>query len=120
MAATDGDALICDFAEFYHIYNYRSLPLTYAATLASGLRGDSRIVQKLTGQRVSTDTLLYAAAVDALNLLVWAKSKDGQKNRNRPTSVMDVLTGKTKQSEVQTFATGAQFDAAWERLRNGK
>lgn len=28
------DALICDFAETYHIYDYRSLPLRLVATLA--------------------------------------------------------------------------------------
>ena len=41
MIATDEDALICDFAETYHIYDYRSLDVEYAATLAYGLRDDS-------------------------------------------------------------------------------
>jgi hypothetical protein len=33
-----------------------------------------------------TDHLL-AEAVDALRLLLWAKTKDGEKNRNRPVPV---------------------------------
>lgn len=38
------DALICDLAETYHIYDMRSLPLRTVATLSAGLREDSRIV----------------------------------------------------------------------------
>lgn len=43
MINTDEDALICDFAETYHIYDYRSLPLHMAGIFACGLRPDSRI-----------------------------------------------------------------------------
>ncbi len=75
MIAADEDAVICDFAETYHIYNFRSLTLLYAATLAAGFRDDSRIRRKLSNERVSTDTMLNAAAVDALNLLVWMQTK---------------------------------------------
>jgi len=32
--------------------------------------------------------VLTGNAVDALNWLVWAKTKDGSKNRNRPKSVL--------------------------------
>ena len=42
MVASDEDALICDFAETYHILDYKALPLKLRATLASGLRDSSR------------------------------------------------------------------------------
>ena len=42
MAARDEDALVCDMAETYHIFDYRALPLFLAARLACGLREDSR------------------------------------------------------------------------------
>ena len=37
MIALDQNALICDFAETYGIYNYRALPVSLLATLAVGL-----------------------------------------------------------------------------------
>ncbi len=112
MIAADEDAVICDFAETYHIYDFRSLPLCYAAILAGGFREDSRIMQKLSDQRVSTDTLLKAAAVDALNLLVWMKTKDGQKNRNRPESIVEKLTAAELPSELRAFDTAEEFEKA--------
>ena len=37
MINLDEGALICDFAETYHIYNYREFEPFYVATLANGL-----------------------------------------------------------------------------------
>ena len=119
MIAADEDALICDFAETYHIYDFRSLPPIYAATLAIGLRETARIKIKLTGQRVSTDTMLQAASVDALNLLVWAKTKDGQAGRNRPNSIFLKLIGEEPQKELMTFDTVADFEETRKRILNG-
>lgn len=116
MIATDEDAVVCDFAETYHIYDFRSLPLRYAATLAYGFREDSRIKILLSGQRVSTGTMLEAAAVDALNLLVWMKTKDGAKNRNRPASIVETLTATQTESEVVGFDNSAAFDRAYNEL----
>lgn len=119
MIAADEDALICDFAETYHIYNYRSLPPTYAATLAIGLRDDARIKIKLSGTRVSAETMLQAASVDALNFLVWAKTKDGQAGRNRPESVLQKLLGTETPREIMAFTTAAEFEETRKRLLNG-
>jgi len=38
MLELDEDALVCDLAETYGIYNYRSLPATLVATFSVGLR----------------------------------------------------------------------------------
>ena len=84
MIRMDETALICDFAETYHIYDYRAMPLRTVAALAAGLRRNSRIMIKMSGVGVDPDTLLLAAAVDRLSFLAWVKTKDGQKNRNRP------------------------------------
>jgi len=46
MIKLDENALICDFAETYHIYDYRQLPPTRVAVFACGLRDDSRIKMK--------------------------------------------------------------------------
>ena len=112
MAATDEDALVCDFAEYYHIYNWRGLSARYAAVLACGLRADSRIKMSLSGQKHTAEEIMLAATVDALSLLVWMRSKDGANNRNRPASLVQILTGNEKKGdEIMTFESGAAFEA---------
>lgn len=51
MIAKDEDALICDLAETYRIFDYRSLPLKTVATFSVGLRENSRIKMSLGGGR---------------------------------------------------------------------
>lgn len=118
MVAADEDSLICDFAETYHIYDYRKLPLRYAAILASGLRANSRIKMKISGMKVPIDTMLSAAAVDALKYLVWSKTKDAAKGRNKPVSVLEKLM-REEHNDIVAFSSGAAFEAARERILNG-
>ena len=40
MIKTDEDALICDLAETYRIYDYRQLPAYQVAVFSFGLRDD--------------------------------------------------------------------------------
>ena len=118
MLATDEDALICDFAETYHILDYLALDPSLAATLAAGLAPESRIMRKLSGAKLGTKTLLLAACADSLSFLAWAQTEDGAKNRNRPKSILQALTGaaEEKPSEIRRFATGMDFDAEWRRI----
>ena len=69
---------------------------------------------KMTGQKVKLDTMLLASAVDKLSLLVWTKTKDGQKGRNKPTSLVESINKPVKVKEELVFATGEEF----ERVRN--
>lgn len=121
MMATDNDALVCDFAETYHVLDYRSLPARLAATLAAGLREDSRIKMKLADTPCPTDTLLLAMAVDRLSLLFWAKTADGQKNRNRPESVYMRILGidSRQKNDVIAYESGAEFERARQRIIDG-
>lgn len=121
MILTDEDALICDFAEYYHIYNYRALPVNYAATLACGLGKESRIREALFGRNYDTDTLLLAAAVDNLRLLWWAKTQDGQNGRNVPISVLSLLLGEENETEddVIKFESGDDFEKTRKNLIEG-
>ena len=89
MAARFPDELTCDMAETYHALDWRALGLPLAATLAAGLRENSRTRMALAGSVSTVDTLLLGAAVDALHLLVWGKTKDGQKGRSRPEPVVN-------------------------------
>lgn len=121
MLATDRDALVCDLAETYGIYDMRALPVTTLATLAAGLREDSRIKKKLSGARVGPDTLLLAAIADRLSLLVWSRTEDAQKGRNRPASIVDALTGKQQNQggDAVVFDSPEAFEAARNALIGG-
>ena len=81
MIAVDENALICDFAETYHVFNYRELPLKTAAILASGLRDESRIKMKMAGAKITPERMLSAAIVDRLGLLIWLQTKRRKKGK---------------------------------------
>lgn len=112
MIKIDENALICDLAEIYNIYDYRQLPPTRVAVFSVGLRDDSRIKMKLSGHKVSIDTLLLAGISDKLETLIWFKTKDGQKGKNRPVQLVDLLNGVDKQSQnkdIVIFNSGEEF-----------
>ena len=112
------DALICDLAETYHIYEMRSFRASYIATLAAGLREDSRIMMLFSGNKIRPSLLLQAASLDKLALLWWAETKDGQKNRNRPESVVESLTKENKQTEEPpiVFESAEEFNRVREEM----
>ena len=117
MMSHDEDALMCDMAETYNVTDYRALPIKTAAALACGLGPDSRIKMKISGAKAPTDTILLAAMVDRLSTMVWMQSKDGAKGVNRPASILSEIYGESKNKEITTFASGDDFDAAWNSLR---
>lgn len=119
MIATDEDALICDLAETYSIYDYRRLPLKMVAVFSFGLKDDSRIKMKLNGMEVPFETMLLASAVDRLSILVWQNTKDGMDGKNYPLSLFAMLTNaqtNKENSNVTSFATGEDFMKERERL----
>lgn len=66
----------------------------------------------LSGAKAGPNTLLLAGIADSLNLLLWSMTKDGQKGKNRPSSILNELTGRKRSSMVQGFMTGEDFDKA--------
>ncbi len=118
MIALDEDALICDFAEFYRIYNMYDYPVEYIATLANGLRDNSRIRHKERGLKVDLSLLLLAHICDNTAINVYAKTKDAKAGRNKPASFVEALTADPKE-KPREFYSGNDFDKEWERLKNG-
>lgn len=115
MIRVDEEALICDFAETYGIYNYRELPLLLCATYAVGLRENSRIKMKMTESEMGlTDTLL-AGIFDRLSLLLYAQTADAQKGINYPKLIMSSITDK-KDKPSQGFATGEDYEKERKRI----
>ena len=118
MVAADEDALICDFAETYHIYDVESLDCGYVATLAYGLRDNSRVRMAISGLKVNLESLLLAHIVDNTRYNVYMKTKNAQHHRNVPNSIVETLT-KEKKKECQTFSSGDEFLKKWDELNNG-
>ena len=112
------DELICDFAETYHIFNYEELSPKTVATLCFGLREDSRVKMKLSGLKITLSQMLLARMTDELSFQSWAKTKDGQKNRNRPESVLKTLIARNEEDKVVSFMTSDDFNKAWENIVN--
>lgn len=116
MIALDEDAFICDMAETYQIYDYKRVPVKLLGILAAGLRDNSRIMQKLNGVRGSNTDFLLAGILDSLNTLVWFRTKDGMKGRNRPESIVEKLLAQEKEKEELVFESPEAFDKERERL----
>ena len=118
MVSEDEDSLICDFAQYYHVLDYRGLGLERAAVLAAGLPPKSGIMKKLMNQKYDLNTILLANIADHIALNVWMKTKDGRKNRNRPPSVTEALT-KSDDKKTKAFSSPEEFEAEWKKRTNG-
>lgn len=116
MVALDEDALICDLAETYGIFDYRSLPAQLVATFAVGLRDNSRIKTKMNGMERTFDEYMLAAIYDGINWLCWSKTKDGQKGRNMPGRIIDLFFGNKEAAtkslnDYEVFNSPEEFEA---------
>ena len=118
MVSVDEGALICDFAETYGIYDYRSLPLRTTATLASGLRDDARIKTKIRGGKAETDTdvligMVYDRLVDVLRFL-GAYKKPPESLALRLAGIPE---GKVKEgTNIRSYSSGDDFEKARNRI----
>lgn len=115
MLNLDEDALICDLAETYNIYDYRSLPLQSVATFSAGLRDNSRIKMKAADISAEQNTIFLAAIVDGIESLKYGLL--GSKGAKRPESVVAALLGKEKKTGVKGFRTPEEFETELRRLR---
>lgn len=122
MVDEDEEALICDLAETYQIYDMRELSPLKVAVFSCGLREDSRIKKKLAGVELDINTLLLAVCADSLQFLAWCKTDNARKNTNRPQSLLELLTKTEKKSDIVGFATAEEFEkhrqAIIERINN--
>jgi len=125
MIEFDEDALICDLAETYQIYDYRSLPVKLVATLSAGLRDDSRIKMAAAGATAQQNTLLLATIADRVEAFRYGFSEDAEKGINPPASLVDVLLGrepkeKTSKAGVVGFKTVEEFEKALAAFETGE
>lgn len=72
---------------------------------------------KLSGQKIPLDTILLAGISDNLRLLLWTKTKDGQKNVNRPESILHKLSeNNPREKEEIIFDSGEDFEKMRQQL----
>lgn len=119
MISLDEDALICDLAETYKIYDYRSLPVQLVATLAAGLRDNSRIKLRAAGISVSQDTLLLACIADRVEAFRFGFTKAAESGET-PPSLVNLLLGEKKSNTnkgVMSFNSVDEFEKALAQAR---
>lgn len=112
--AADEDALVCDLAQYYGIFDYRKMSLRTVATLTDGLPLSSRTKTRMAGLSVPFDMFLLAMAIDNLSILCWMNSEDGVKGKNKPEPITEKLRIKEFKNTGR-FADADAFEAA--RLR---
>lgn len=70
----------------------------------------------MSGMKIPLETMLLAKIADELAVLVWMNSKEGQKNRNRPDSILSELLSEPRETNIQKYNTGADFEAARKKI----
>lgn len=91
--------IICDLAEYYHIYNYENYDPLYIATLVRGLGGYSRLMRELAGNKYTEQERLTAKICDNLSVLIWQNTPDGHHGRNFPHMILDDMLGINDEKE---------------------
>ena len=115
------DLLICDFAETYHIYDYKQLPVVYAAILAVGLRDNSRIKMRIAEAKGTFEEKLLSMIYDTVNVIKYYHTQDAAEGKNPPEMITPKLFDKNykdknekkPEDEYMHFASGDDFKRAW-------
>ena len=116
MLSADRDALLCDLAETYQIYDVYGFRPRQVAIYAAGLRGDSRIKMKMDGVHPRLSLEIFAHIADELALLrYYFTAKDGD---DTPVLFTDLIRESyyEKTSSSEGFDSGEAFDEAWKNL----
>lgn len=111
MLCIDEEAVICDLAETYNIYDMELLPAIKVATFVCGLRNDSRIKLKLSGINYDINTILLATLVDRFSKVHFEQSDDllfvprlmGLKNETKETDVVTFDSVEDYKQAMQEF-----------------
>lgn len=65
------------------------------------------------------NTMLQAGILDRLSILIWQKTEDAQTGKNRPASIVDLLTGNAQEPETVSFASGKEFEETRNKILKG-
>lgn len=60
--------------------------------------------------RIDTGTALLAALVDNSSIMVWQRTKDAEKGRNAPKSILDAMLGREKKKkDIEAFRSAEEY-----------
>ena len=78
---------------------------------------------KITGRDYSMSQIMQAYIVDRLSVLVWQKTKDGAKGKNKPKLLSEIMLKSKDEAEIQAFNSADEFErhrkAIIERRKHG-
>ncbi len=114
------ELLICDLAETYGIYDFRSLPARTVATLACGLRENSRIKMKLSGEEATFEQMMLINIYDRLNWLAWSRTKAAQDGGDAPEPLLNAIIKPSEKNEKIGFTSGEEFERYKESILRGE
>lgn len=111
------DLILCDLAEYYHIYNYEDFDPLYIATLVCGLGGHSRLMKELSGVKYTESEIVQAKIADTLSWIAWTKTKDAEHGRNKPQSIVESMLDIKEEKEFShdVFNSKEEFLRAREK-----
>lgn len=117
----DEDALFCDMAQYYGVFDLRRHTIPAQAALVMGLPGDSRIMRALSGRKASTEVILLAGILDHLRMMAWSRSKAAKNKQSRPDPIMPLLIEQSKkEDDIVSFESGEEFERYRESLLKGE
>lgn len=62
----------------------------------------------ISEEKLTIEQTMLAGLVDRLSILLWSKTRDGQKGINQPKSILDSVDEKPKE-KVTSFESGEDF-----------
>ena len=112
MIATDEDALLCDLAETYGIFDLNALPVETLAALSFGLRENSRIKRKMAGAPEVDEMELLSVIADNLTLIRSVLL--GQELSDTALTSMCIRKQNRPQAQpIYKFASSEEFKEIW-------
>ena len=81
-----------------------------------GLPPDSRVKRHFSKAPVSGEITLLATIADRLSFIAWSKTKDAEKGKNRPPSILDAIYGREKNQDLTVFSTADDYESTRQKL----
>lgn len=111
------DEFTCDMAETYGIFDVKRVPVSLLATLAVGLRDNSRVKRAISGTKYDDTTLLLACIADRIRWLQWSKTTDAAEGINNPgTPILDYYLGRKSQEPEKDFMVFDSPEDFWAEM----
>ncbi len=71
---------------------------------------------KMNDEQIEINTTLLAGIVDRLSLLVWTKTKDAEKGRNKPKSLISEIYPNKVKDKYERYISGKDFEEARNKI----